>query len=68
MSTVPSTSDRLIVYRVGRLLRGISTRAGHNAKLVKTGPNYLGLSLARGRLIWAQNQADSGRLRALAVG
>lgn len=63
-----ATSDRLIVYRVGRLLRGISTRTGHNGKLVKTGPNSVGLSLARGRLIWAQNHGNTGRLRALAVG
>jgi len=63
-----AASDRLIVYRVGRLLRGISTRAGHNSKLVKTGLNYVGLTLARGRLIWAENHGNTGRLRALAVG
>jgi hypothetical protein len=63
-----AASDRLIVYRVGRLLRGISTRAGHNGKLAKTGLNYVGLALARGRLIWAQNHGNTGRLRALAVG
>jgi hypothetical protein len=63
-----AASDRLIVYRVGRLLRGISTRAGHNGKLVKTGLSYVGLALARGRLIWAQNHGNTGRLRALAVG
>lgn len=63
-----AASDRLIVYRVGRLLRGISTRAGHDGKLAKTGLNYVGLALARGRLIWAQNHGNTGRLRALAVG
>lgn len=63
-----AASNRLIVYRVGRLLRGISTRTGHNGKLVKTGLNYVGLSLARGRLIWALNHGNTGRLRALAVG
>jgi len=63
-----AASNRLIVYRVGRLLRGISTRNGHNGKLVKTGLNYVGLALARGRLIWAQNHGNTGRLRALAVG
>ena len=63
-----AASDRLIVYRVGRLLRGISTRTGHNGKLAKTGLNYVGLALARGRLIWAQNHGNTGRLRALAVG
>jgi hypothetical protein len=63
-----AASDRLIVYRVGRLLRGISTRTGRNSKLAKTGLTTLGLSLARGRLIWAENHNRTGRLRALAVG
>jgi hypothetical protein len=63
-----AASNRLIVYRVGRLLRGISTRSGHNGQLLKTGLNYVGLALARGRLIWAQNHGTTGRLRALTVG
>ena len=63
-----AASDRLIVYRVGRLLRGISTRTGHDGKLVKTGLSYVGLSLAQGRLLWAQNNGNTGRLRTLAVG
>jgi hypothetical protein len=63
-----ATSDQLIVYRVGRLLRGISTRNGRTAVLAKTGPNWVGLSLARGRLVWAENHAGAGRLRALSVG
>jgi hypothetical protein len=63
-----AASDRLIVYRVGSVLRGISTRADHNGKLVKTGLNYVGLALAHGRLIWAQNHGNTGRLRALTVG
>jgi hypothetical protein len=63
-----AASDRLIVYRVGRLLRDVSMRTGHIGKLVKTSLNYLGLSLAGGRLIWAENHGTKGRLRALAVG
>ena len=64
-----AANDQLIVYRVGRLLRDVSTRTGRIGKLVKTGVNYLGLSLARGRLVWAQNRSDgTARLRALAVG
>jgi hypothetical protein len=63
-----AASDRLIVYRGGRFLHGISTRNGHVRKLVKTGLTSLGLSLARGRLIWAENHNGTGRLRALAVG
>jgi hypothetical protein len=63
-----ATSDRLIVYRVGRLLRGISTRTGRNTELVKTGPSWVGLSLAHGRIIWAENRAGAGRLRTLSAG
>jgi hypothetical protein len=63
-----AASNHLIVYRVGRLLRGVAVRNGRNRKLVKTGLNYVGLALARGRLIWAENHNGTGRLRALAVG
>ena len=63
-----ATSDRLIVYRVGLLLRDVATRNGHIGKLVKTGQNYVGLSLAGGRLVWAENHNGAGRLRALSVG
>jgi hypothetical protein len=63
-----AASDRLIAYRVGRLLRSVATANGHIGKLVTTGQNYLGLALARGRLVWAENHNGTGRLRALAVG
>jgi hypothetical protein len=63
-----AASDQVIVYRVGRLLRAVSTRTGHNGKLVQTPQNAVGLSLAHGRLIWAENRGAGGRLRALAVG
>jgi hypothetical protein len=63
-----AASDRLIVYRAGRVLRGISTRTGRDVKLATTALTTLGLSLARGRLIWAENHNRTGRLRALAVG
>jgi hypothetical protein len=63
-----AASDQLIVYRVGRYLRDISTRTGRSASLVKTGLTSLGLSLAHGRLIWAENHNQTGRLRALTVG
>ena len=63
-----AVNDRLIVYRVGLLLRGVSTHTGHVGKLVKTGVNYVGLSLAKGRLLWAENHNGTGRLRALDVG
>jgi hypothetical protein len=63
-----TASDRLIVYRSGLQLEGISTSTGRIRKLVKTGLNYVGLSLAQGRLLWAENHNHTGRLRALSVG
>jgi hypothetical protein len=63
-----AASDHLIVYHVGRLLRDVSTRTRHLGKLSQTGLNSVGLSLAHGRLIWAENHNGAGRLRALAVG
>jgi hypothetical protein len=63
-----AASNQLIVYRVGRLLRDVSTHTGHNGKLVQTGQKPVGLLLARNRLIWAENHGTGGRLRALAVG
>ena len=65
---VLAASDRLIVYRSGRFLHGISTRTGRRVRLAQTALTTLGLSLARGRLIWAENHNRTGRLRALAVG
>jgi hypothetical protein len=63
-----AASNKLIVYQVDRLLRDVSTHTGHNGKLVQTGQNTVGLSLAHHRLIWAENHGTGGRLRALAVG
>lgn len=63
-----AASDRLIVYRFGRFLRGVSPRTGRIRKLAKTGLTDVGLSLAGNRLIWVENHNGTGRLRALAVG
>jgi hypothetical protein len=63
-----AASDQLIVYRDGRLLRDVSTHGKRVGKLVPTGLNCVGLALAHGRLIWAENHNGTGRLRALTVG
>jgi hypothetical protein len=63
-----ATSDQLIVYQVDRTLYGVSTVNGSIRVLTKTAPTAVGLSLANGRLVWAENRADGGRLRALAAG
>jgi hypothetical protein len=62
-----TASDQLIVYQVDRTVFGVSTANSSIRMLAKTGPTPLGLSLANGRLVWAENDEDSGRLRALAV-
>jgi len=63
-----AANDRLIVYRIGRQLLGVAVANKHIAKLAKTAHGPIGLSLSRGRLVWAENHGDTGRLRALAVG
>jgi hypothetical protein len=63
-----AASDQLIVYQVDRTLYGVSTANGSVRVLAKTAPAAVGLSLANGRLVWAENRSDGGRLRALAVG
>ncbi len=63
-----AASDQLIVFRAGRLLRDVSTHGKRIGKLVPTGLNCVGLALAHGRLIWAENHNGTGRLRELAVG
>ena len=64
-----AASDQLVVYRVGRFLRGVSTHGGTSRILAKTAPTAIGLSLENNRLVWAENRVDgTGRLRALLVG
>ena len=71
-STVPrgaapqlAASDRMVVYRVGRLLRGVVLSSAHVRKLVRTAPNPVGPSLLRSRLVWAENTAKDARIREL---
>jgi hypothetical protein len=63
-----AASDQLIVYQLDRTLYGVSTANASIRVVAKTAPTAVGLSLANGRLVWADNRGDSGRLRALAVG
>jgi hypothetical protein len=63
-----AASDQLIVYQLDRTLYGVSTVNSSIRVVAKTAPTAVGLSLANGRLVWADNRVDSGRLRALAVG
>jgi hypothetical protein len=63
-----AANNRVIVYRVGRMLHEVSTRNGHITTLAKTALDAVGLSLSRHRLVWGVNDADTGRLRAISVG
>ncbi|HEY1564905.1 MAG TPA: hypothetical protein VGF72_09505 [Gaiellaceae bacterium] len=63
-----AATDQLIVYRVGSALRSVSTANGQLQLLANTDPAAVGLSLGKGQLVWAENDGDSGRLRALALG
>jgi hypothetical protein len=69
-STAPqlTASNRVVVYRVGRLLRGIALGSSHTRKLARTAPNAVGPSLLRHRLVWAENTAKDARIRELFLG
>jgi hypothetical protein len=70
-----ATSGNLIVFRLGRFLHGISIANGHIRTLAKAGNGIVDFSLAKGLLVWTENNGnngrtkrETGRLRALAVG
>lgn len=60
-----TASDRMVVYRVGRLLRGILLAGHRTRKLVRTAPKSVGPSLLRSRLVWAENGTKDARIREL---
>ena len=63
-----AASDQLIVYQLDRTLYGVSISNGNIRPLAKTAASSLGLSLANDRLVWAENGANYGRIRALPAG
>jgi hypothetical protein len=63
-----TASNRMVVYRVGRLLRGIVLSTSRTRKLVRAASNPVGPSLLRSRLVWAENSAQSARIRELFLG
>ena len=62
-----TASDRLIVFRVGRSLRAVSTSTHRTQILAKAATTPIGLSLEGGRLAWAENLGRTSRIRALYV-
>jgi hypothetical protein len=62
-----TTSDRLIVFRVGRSLRSVSTTTHRTQVLATAAATPIGLSLEGSRLAWAENLGRTARIRALYV-
>jgi hypothetical protein len=62
-----TASDQLIVFRVGRSIRGVSV-ASHRSRLIAVSAAApIGLSLEGGRLAWAENLNGRSRIRAVYV-
>lgn len=68
-TTSPSltANDRLIVFHVGRSLRGVAVDTHHARVLARAAASPIGLSLEGGRLAWGENAARAYRIRALYV-
>lgn len=68
-ATAPAltATDRLIVYRVGRVLRAVDTASHRVRTLATAAATPVGLSLEGGRLAWAENLKTAARVRALYV-
>jgi hypothetical protein len=62
-----TASDGLIVYRVGRSIRAVSTATHRTQVLAKAAATPIGLSLEGRRLAWAENLGATSRIRALYV-
>jgi hypothetical protein len=62
-----SASDQLIVFRVGRSIRGVSVTTHRSRLLTRAAATPVGLSLEGGRLAWAENRKGVSRIRAVYV-
>ena len=60
-----AASDQLVVYRVGRVVKGIDVVTGAISRLVTTDATPIGLSLEGSRLAWAENVRGQGTIRAV---
>lgn len=62
-----AVSDQLVAFSVGRSIRGVSV-ATHRSRLLTTAAaTPIGLSVAGGRLAWAENLKGLSRIRAIYV-
>jgi len=66
-TTAIAVNDQVVVYRFGRSLRALVLAKRHAHALGKTAPQYAGLSLDDGRLVWAENHGSFGLVRALSI-
>ena len=62
-----SASDRLIVFEVGRSIRGVNPATRQVSTLAQAGSTPIGLSIQSGRVAWAENIKGRGRIRSLTV-
>lgn len=62
-----TASDQLIVFRVGRSVRGVSVTTHRSRLLANAAATPIGLSLEGGRLAWAENLKGLSRIRAVYV-
>ncbi len=62
-----STSDQLIVFRVGRSIRAVSVDSHGVRVLAKAAASPIGMSVEGSRVAWAENVKGRGRIRALFV-
>lgn len=62
-----TASDELVVFRVGRSIRGVSVASHQSRRLTTAAATPIGLSLEGGRLAWAENLKDGSRIRAIYV-
>ncbi|HXY80819.1 MAG TPA: hypothetical protein VEH55_05575 [Gaiellaceae bacterium] len=66
-SPVISASDRLIVFEVGRSIRGVNPTSHRVSTLTRAGSTPVGLSIEGSRVAWAENIKGRGRIRSLTV-
>ncbi len=62
-----STSDQLIVFRVGRSIRAVSVDSHGVRVLARAAAPPIGMSIEGSRVAWAENVKGRGRIRALFV-
>ena len=62
-----SATDRLIVFEVGRSIRGVSPATRRVSTLAQAGSTPVGLSIEGSRVAWAENIKGRGRIRSLTV-